>query len=291
MFAQSLLGGGTENAVAKGQRAQQVCLTCKARKKTCDKTIPACDFCTTRKLVCRYPTAPSKARYTENGAGKNFTVLTLPCSTEYQNVEDFEPLTIPIFQSSPFSPLSTAKGSPSVDESVHRRVHQILERAHFTLDDISERYFGTTSHVWLPIIAPSLFYQRASNYRGDVPSADFSVLVFMCFVTIFDPRSTDSHLSQDFLYTTSKSLFMQAQTAHCASIPLIQAACIITAYEYACFRPEAAYISLGTCINMARVLGIIGATPLQDRLNVDTITRLEHLERSNLSWAISMLER
>lgn len=205
-------------------------------------------------------------------------------------MDQLEPLTIPKVQSSPFSHLSATKTPLSLNVSIYQHVSDVIELAKLTLDDISGRYFQTF-HLFLPIIAPSLFYQRASSYREGIPSADFSVLILMCLLTISEPGSMDSASSQELLYATSKSLLLQTQTAICASIPLIQAAFIITVYEYACARPKIAYISLSTCISMARILGLIGSTSLQDEVQDHVNPKIEYLEKSNLSWAIVMLER
>jgi len=63
-------------------------------------------------------------------------------------------------------------------------------------------------------------------------------------------------LGQDALYRATKSLLSQAQVDICVSLPLVQAALLITICEYAAARPNAAYISIVTCIGLARVLDI-----------------------------------
>jgi len=85
--------------------------------------------------------------------------------------------------------------------------------------------------------------------------------------------------------------FTRVQTALTASTRLIQTGLLLTAYEYACGRPHAAYISIGTCVRMASILGIDKYNRPNETFNGDTATGIGSLEVQNIYWAMIMLER
>lgn len=60
---------------------------------------------------------------------------------------------------------------------------------------------------------------------------------------------------------TVKALVSQAQAITCTSLQLVQATFHIAACEHISSRPEVAYISVVSCIGMARILGV-GETPI-----------------------------
>ncbi|KAF4497070.1 hypothetical protein FAGAP_6765 [Fusarium agapanthi] len=74
-----------------------------------------------------------------------------------------------------------------------------------------------------------------------------------------------------------------------ASIPLVQAGVILSAYEYATGQIDSAYISFAACIRMAQV---VGADVAYERLDaVQEETRLQATSEWNLWWSIIVLER
>lgn len=52
-----------------------------------------------------------------------------------------------------------------------------------------------------------------------------------------------------------KKLLSHVQALRTSSIYLVQASLLVAAFEYACFRPYAAYVSIGVCSRMAMILG------------------------------------
>jgi hypothetical protein len=61
-------------------------------------------------------------------------------------------------------------------------------------------------------------------------------------------------VSQQALYPELKTLFTRLQYRVTGSIRLIQAGLLLTVYEYACGKPDDAYISIGTCARLASVI-------------------------------------
>ena len=91
---------------------------------------------------------------------------------------------------------------------------------------------------------------------------------------------------------TVKALVSQAQATICTSLQLVQAAFLIAACEHISGRPEVAYISVVSCIGMARILGV-GETPINiSRAAVgDCGSQSMEMEMANVGWAIATLER
>jgi len=184
----------------------------------------------------------------------------------------------------------------SVEESLHQLAQQFTELTKLTYDNIIDRYFQAF-HKWLPVVSPDSFRREASRYReeGRLPPADFTVLLLAMLLIVLpalDPSLPPLRASQEFLYTTIKSAFSQAQASICISLRLVQAALLIALREYISVRPEAAYISMMTCAGLARVLGI-GITSVRTTRDAPnrSDSRLEKMERENVAWAIAMLER
>jgi hypothetical protein len=185
----------------------------------------------------------------------------------------------------------------SIGEVLNEQVRHILSLLDLTAEKVSDRYFRT-SHQWHPIIPRKLFDERALNTPpGGIHTPDIAVLILaMCLITPVQKLGSTSQalpLSRESLYTTTKSVFAQAQAALCSSMPLVQAMFLVASCEYASGRPEAAYISTCTCSGLARVLGIQkGSLCISgDRTRDAGIgLREEEVERSNVASGIAMLE-
>ena len=158
-----------------------------------------------------------------------------------------------------------------------------------TYDGIIERYFAGV-HASFPILSPDSLRHEASQYReGRPPPADSTVLLLAILLIISPPLDHSRHgITQEFLYTTTKAAFSQAQASMTTSLRLLQAAVLITLREYTCARVDAAYISMMTCAGMARVSGIT-ATTIGTPMCLDQ--QVGQRERENVAWAIAMLER
>ncbi|KAH8807471.1 hypothetical protein F5884DRAFT_342268 [Xylogone sp. PMI_703] len=275
------------------KRAQYVCGACNVRKKACDKALPACGFCTARKLTCRYDFSSRKGQRQHN-PGRNFVPLATLCSSNELDLE--QPDQHMHLSASPLSQCSLYTPSQSLNESVNQRVQEMIRRINHSVDSVGDQYFRTF-HYRYPIISSELFYQTASKYRGaNAPPADFSILLLgMALVTIsptLSRSSSSTSPSREWFYSTTKSLFALTQAAACASLPLVQVAFLIAAYEYICGRPEAAYISIGTCSSLTQVLGLMKELylPAEDQPGFNSDELLEN-QKTNIAWAIPILER
>lgn len=242
----------------------RVCSTCKARKKGCDKNLPTCGYCAKRGLVCRYSEPPAIEGH-------------LPSATSAAD-----------FSTSILGLSLAADAETTLDQVVHTEVRQVLHRSGMSLDAITKRYFEGV-HNWLPVVSPAHLHEAITNVQPGIPHADSSVLILtVCLVTI-NPSVCDSRrpIFLESLYVTAKTLFAQVQAVICASVHLVQAGLLITAYEYASGRPEAAYITIGTCARIGCSLGL-GKKP---SIVEGDIQSLHAVELWNVWWGIVILER
>ena len=284
------------------KRAQNVCHACMLRKKACDKALPACGFCARSLLLCRYDTARSKSkgRRTYN-PGRHFVPLQSASPLPPSLSPQAETVTrqLPSHRSQeahhPVHHSSLYIFPQSVEESLNRLVQHFIELTKLTCDNIIDHYFETFQR-WLPVVSPVSFRWEASRYReGRLPPADFTVLLLAMLLMIIptlDPSLRPPRASQELLYMTTKSALSQAQASICTSLRLVQTALLIALREYTCVRPEVGYISMMTCVGLARVMGIriTLVRTTTDRLK-PSHSQSEDMEREKLAWAIAMLER
>ncbi len=290
-----------DSTITNTKHAQNVCHACVLRKKACDKALPACGFCASRRLLCRYDISAPKSKDRRGyNPGRHFVPLQSPSppSVSPQAKATTRQLPFPGSREdhTPIHHSSLYVLPQSVEESLNQLAQHFTELTKLTYDNIIDRYFQAF-HKWLPVVSPDSFRREASRYReeGRLPPADFTVLLLAMLLIVLpalDPSLPPLRASQEFLYTTIKSAFSQAQASICISLRLVQAALLIALREYISVRPEAAYISMMTCAGLARVLGI-GITSVRTTRDAPnrSDSRLEKMERENVAWAIAMLER
>jgi hypothetical protein len=279
--------------MAENKQAQNVCYACNSLKKACDKGLPACNFCTKRGLLCRYDYMALERRgHRRYNPGRNFVAL----QTEDANPSDS---TSRFASGEKLLPLSfLCSAGQSLEEIVNQHIQHVIQLANLRRDDIGKRYFQTF-HQWIPVVSPDLFHEIEYEYQGRIghtPPADFSILLLAMCLIISLPNLGDTSkalpLCRESLYTLVKSLFSQVQAFIPTSLPLVQAQLIIAMCEYACARGKAAYISMTTCIGLARLLGLgkPSMNSFRDQIPNHGI-KLVDIERENVRWGIAMLER
>ena len=241
------------------KRAPHVCSSCKSRKKACDKQLPCCGYCTKRSLECSYDFVDA-------------------CSTDTE-VDTFMP--------PPTS--SPTNKTLNLDTILNLQVTWTLETTRVSFHETSERYFHDFQ-VWLPIICPTLFRNTLSHCI--IPPADFSVLKLAMHLTTTAPPSVTFNRSvSDPLYVFVKMLLSQVQAEICVSIRLVQASLLLSAYEYACGWPKAAYSSLGMCLGLAYTLRINDYKDLEATSMHEAAATLRAREAWNIWWGIVIIQR
>lgn len=273
-----------------------VCYSCQQRKKRCDKALPTCGFCRSHNLRCRYDlSAPKNNGQRKYNPGRNFVLL--PDKHKHA-------LTEPIIGrcSIHLGPCTgflsehdiSCHDKLSDSESISVQVHALIHSLQLSPEDIGDHYFRTF-HKLLPIISPALFSESLADHWSDqldLPP-NFSVLLLsMCLVATVsscEHISQPSYPTRNGIYQTTKVLLMKIETLMAPSMQLLQATLLVSLCEYAAARPETAYISLGTCVAIARILGIGQSSGAPN--NVPSCSSLAEIERVNIAWGMALVER
>lgn len=217
-------------------------------------------------------------------------------------------------QSSIYQMLSVGGGgSTHLEELLNREVTRVFQAGRLSLLDVAQRFFKGF-HKWLPVVSPGRFHQvaAAATANGGAgggnagapstpspPPADFSLLMLaMCLVTLppapegaASPDPAQQAVQPESLYLTVKVLFAQTQAVMCASTVLAQTGLIIAAYEYACQKLNAAYISIGTCVRTAHALALDKTGAGVGMQHMEPAQQLRQREDWNVWWGVVILER
>lgn len=287
------------------ERALWVCLTCRGRKKGCDKQLPKCGYCTRRGLPCVYNDAPpsheqeaadsrtgSTSRSDSQSHGSMWSSTRRKSnSPTSSSAPDHPPGSLYEFLGSVSNSGAGAGGGGGLDDLLNREVTGIFLDKKLTLPDLAERYFRGF-HKWLPIVSPTRFHEAAAHAKSGKPPADFSLLV-MAMYLVSIPQGTGETEQPGSPYLMIKMLFAQTQAVICASTALVQAGLMIAAYEYACQKLNPAYISIGTCVRIAHALGLdkTASALSGDGAQLEPEQRLRMLEDWNVWWGVVVLER
>ncbi|KAL4863314.1 hypothetical protein BDV12DRAFT_177661 [Aspergillus spectabilis] len=255
-------------AMAASTRAANVCQTCKARKKKCDKALPHCGYCTDKGLQCQYPT--------RHASPNTLRSLNVPYSNPNIDLLAQTPL---------------GDTLPPVDITLCRQAQHIISATGQYLDEVSVRYFQSV-HSYLPMVSRMRFHAQLLSF-GASPQAGFAMLLLSMSLLTCHPspdRPETTHLDVSTLYLAAKSLLCQAQTLCPPSLNLIQAGVLLAVFEYTCTEPEQAFLTIGVSTRMAYGAAVKRPTSLPTDVSTDSAMQLED-EQRNTWWAILICER
>ncbi|KIA75685.1 hypothetical protein HK57_00546 [Aspergillus ustus] len=281
------------SAAAHHPRPKEACVTCKTRKKKCDKALPSCSYCTGKNLDCRYVAVPRRRAYPSPSTDSSSHTAAadlhgLTSETSGRSVQANRALT-----ESPSSvrPALYRAHLASL-EDVYISVQNLIRSTGEFIDDLTSRYFRTF-HTHLPIIARTRF-QDSFITTGSTPSPDSSVLLLVICLITYIPNADSGPqngrtppITRQSLCLATKALLAQVHGSMKPSVPLIQATLLLATYEYASGKPEVALATIATCARMAYAARI----HIRLQCTTDATSRLEAEEAWNTWWGISISER
>lgn len=277
------------------QHASQVCSTCRARKKRCDKQLSGCGYCTKRRLACHYdislPIRTTGNALQDPAAWRRQVPATATDRVAAPSINAFE-IALSPQTTSLYYCLRSGKGM-ALSEVLFNQVSCLIESVGLSPPEISDRFFAGF-HRWLPIISPQHFCAAITDFHAPGPKADISVLLLaMCLIILRPPSSAlqRSAVCLKSLYMTVRFSFTQVQAVICASTPLIQAGILIAAYEYACQQLDMAFISIGACARMSGITGIDRDKTQWNNGQPNAESILGILEERNVWWGVIIMER
>lgn len=231
-------------------RPLRVCKTCRTRKRACDKQLPSCGYCSSRGHACDYTDG----------------VVQDALSTSWPQ----------------FSTSHKLIGSLSLDRAVNGQVDSILKSMDSTPLGVEQRYFRDF-HPNLAIVAPQTSPYRFYGGLDQAPADSAVLLLGMLLVSHHLPIA-------DTLYSALRNLTVHVQDTRKPSIALVQVHLLIGCFEYSRGWLEKAFVSVGVCVSLARIIGIDvqpTVVPPTPRASED----LAEQEAWNLWWGIILLER
>lgn len=211
------------------ERAAGVCRQCRLSKTRCDKALPSCNRCLSRKAHCVYGRQIS----TNNPAGgvapedkeealiqpqgdRASCIPGVPLDTCYQLVG-----TISVA-------LLSGVDDAEQDASLLRK---LIRSAGLTTASIVQTYTRTV-HGWFPVVSDSqLSHFLDSLYLVHCPSLDGVLLLAMALVCQPPCRHHD-HDMRSGLYKAVKQSFMLLQTSAKPLIQVLQAGLLLSLFEY-----------------------------------------------------------
>ncbi|KAH8883452.1 hypothetical protein GQ53DRAFT_699301 [Thozetella sp. PMI_491] len=273
-------------------RAKQACISCKTRKKRCDRAFPSCSYCILKDLDCHY--IPARRGHSHavalTAGGSSHAAIrrdALPPGGIYDPTPPEQTLSEP-----PGARIKLYRPLLESLNGIHLEVQNIIRSTGEFVDDITARYFQNV-HPHLPIISRTRF-QSSLIASGGLPRPESAVLLLsiclIAHVPTVEPLLEGGEMaavSRHSLYLATKAILAQAQGSLLPSVPLIQATLLLAIYEYATGRPEAAFTTIAACARMAY------ATRIHDSSRRDTNLerRLEAEEATNTWWGIIIYER
>ncbi|KAK0125399.1 hypothetical protein ONS95_000583 [Cadophora gregata] len=255
-----------------------VCEPCKKRKKSCNKALPSCSRCSRLFAKCSYsgqgavaagrPSVLPPLHILSNSIPGLVVSASLPGSWDY--------------------PHGNAGHALTTDKQVSLQAHKLLNAISRKSGDINKFcniYFGKFHHA-LPILNKEVFYWQLQNLPSD---SHFSALVLAMYLISQMVSQSNSDEHRFDLYPTLKSIHSLLQSTGNVSHELIQAGILISSFEYCQALFQEAWITIGTCVRMAQILGLQESIRKPLSKDPDSPTMLE-TDRC-IWWAIVIVER
>lgn len=309
-------------------KAPQACLSCRIKKRKCDKELPSCTLCRRMDRPCDYSEPTSR-----NGSdgSDDLTYLKNRMQELERRLVENTPVHVPVNHHSSTSESSSPglglSNSPWVRSSVTSCSQdqqcppaQASFPAMFFLD--LEAYnttqasiqrpvlsvpqemiailggdynvqsvlevFFRTIHTWLPVVSRKRIYQLYTRAEGDL-SADMALLLTtMKLICTVPDYGTPGMMTP--LYWMAKQFSTRIETCGLLSVQTLQAGILISAYELGHSIYPAAYLSIGQCSRLGQGMGLHDRQKSpQIYKNLRTWTEDEELRRA--WYAVLILDR
>ncbi|KAJ4862520.1 fungal specific transcription factor domain-containing protein [Trichoderma breve] len=276
------------------ERADNVCLSCRRKKKKCDKALPKCLHCQRLRIQCVYEDAAD----------------SVPVIEEFRQLRKrlklFEEMLVPGASRVPRSTPSAADPDPPEVESqlgpieyeadfisrldalasklnVGEEVYQLLQSHPGEIYRALSLYFDNV-HKWIPIMSQKLFYSKMTDF-SKTKRPDFAILLLSILLSIHCPATGTA---PEPLYKATRSIFWSVNATIDASLEMIQAGLLLSCYEYGFGMYKECYKTIGTCARMGHWMDLQDEKPPSDHLRYsDEWIRVA--ERCNVWWASTML--
>ncbi|KAF7951643.1 hypothetical protein EAE96_006944 [Botrytis aclada] len=268
--------------------SEQVCISCRIRKKKCDRLLPQCSGCLRRDLICEYST-PEQTRNSVSAPSSTFTQawhnteISVNHDQSYAQSINFSAMLF-------LDPYILQQGQIDIP---HQPGSSIPVHILHLLGDITSIHlcvaeFFSHDQTWVSFFSKPRFYSYHLPSQPTIPNRPETILLLLSIklITTFPP--TNPRNPQTSLYQAIKHYCLEVENSNVPSLPILQAEILIAVYEMGHGIYPAAYLSIGACARYAYALGI----NCNKRLNVRRVlTMVEVEERRRVWWAIVILDR
>ncbi|ENH69227.1 hypothetical protein FOC1_g10004760 [Fusarium oxysporum f. sp. cubense race 1] len=237
------------------QLAQGSCFNCRRQKQRCDRLLPRCSRCASKRITCDYKATPSSQ-----------PSIFSP-GTQVEPVELVHLRDSCSFDLSPLAErylvwAACASDSDREDESSHSQptlsslIQDIFTVGGVDLRTTIETYFSI-AHNWLPILDKEQLYFDTSHLLGrpDYQNDVLALLLLCIYIFIQPPCQHPNHSVKTALYRTARRLFFLLQlSSHGSDIGLLQSGLLLVTYGLGHGLSKDAYGTLSVCTSLAQQL-------------------------------------
>ncbi|KAL7927055.1 hypothetical protein ACQKWADRAFT_279404 [Trichoderma austrokoningii] len=277
-------------------RAGNVCLSCRRKKKKCDKALPGCLQCRKLLIQCIYEedadTAPMLEEFRQlRKRLKTFEGLLIPGTSKISNSTPIDASassterTSRLGSADDCADLVSRLGAIASTLDVGDEVYQLLQSHPGEIYGASHCYFDSI-HNWMPIMSRKLFYRRLTEF-SKTKRPDFAILLLCILLSIHYPTSSTA---PEPLYAAVRSIYWNLNATVDASLEMIQAGILLSCYEYGFGMHKECYKTIGLCVRMGHWMDLHHERPpsgIPQRSDEWT----EAAERCNIWWALVIRDR
>ncbi|KAH8812965.1 putative fungal-specific transcription factor [Xylogone sp. PMI_703] len=260
-------------------RARQVCSSCKARKRKCDKALPKCSACSKMKLMCKY----LGSEQTRNSVSVSTQWwYDLRVNDHQANVQSID------YPAMLFLDPEILKHGPV---EVYQPIALVPEHILHLLGDMNQvrttaSKFFEHIHLWMPFISKKRFYQLYLQSPLQTRPDTALLILSLKLITTLPPTSPRNPRTP--LYYAAKHFYLEVEGSSILSVLVLQAGVLLAIYELGHAIYPAAFLSISACARYAHILGIkVSKTVNTTRV----LTLVEAEERRRVWWAIVILDR
>ncbi|KAL7954087.1 hypothetical protein V8C34DRAFT_295430 [Trichoderma compactum] len=278
------------------ERADNVCLSCRRKKKKCDKALPKCLHCKRLHMQCVYEDAADSVPVIEEfrqlrkrlklfeemlAPGTSRVSRSTHPATDPDSAEIANQLGPIDYEAGFISRLDALASKLNVGEEVY----QLLQSHPGEIYRALSLYFDNV-HKWIPIMSQKLFYSRMTDF-SKTKRPDFAILLLSILLSIHCPATGTA---PEPLYKATRSIFWSVNATIDASLEMIQAGVLLSCYEYGFGMYKECYKTIGVSARMGHWMELQGEKPPSDHLRYsDEWIRVA--ERCNVWWALVIRDR
>ncbi|EXM16629.1 hypothetical protein FOTG_15060 [Fusarium oxysporum f. sp. vasinfectum 25433] len=237
------------------QLAQGSCFNCRRQKQRCDRLLPRCSRCASKRITCDYKATPSSqpSIFSPGTQVEPVELVHLRDSCRF----DLSPLAERYLVWA-----ACASDSDRDDESSHSQptlsslIQDIFTAGGVDLRTTIETYFSI-AHNWLPILDKEQLYFDTSHLlrRPDYQNDVLALLLLCIYIFIQPPCQHPNHSVKTALYRTARRLFFLLQlSSHGSDIGLLQSGLLLVTYGLGHGLSKDAYGTLSVCTSLAQQL-------------------------------------